>query len=305
MKPIDVAILTESRYLDPKEQNEYNTNVLWEDGLLRQALEKLELNVVRVDWADPDFDWNSTRCAVFRTTWDYFNRFKEFEAWLDKVEDQAMFLNSIKQVRWNMSKWYLKDLEDKGIKVVKSFFIRRWEQRTLRELFLDMDCDDAVLKPVVAGGGRHTYKINLQNVDEYEDIFKDLIIDEDMMLQPFQYSIEKKGEISLMVIGGEYTHAILKKAKPGDFRVQDDWGGTVHEYDASHIEMEMAEKVVKACDELPAYARVDLMWDNEGDLALSELELIEPELWFRDYPKAADKLARVIKKRIDETSFFY
>lgn len=305
MKPIDVAILTESRYLDPKEQNEYNTNVLWEDGLLRQALEKLELNVVRIDWADPDFDWNSTRCAVFRTTWDYFHRFKEFEAWLDKVEDQTMFLNSIKQVRWNMSKWYLNDLEEKGIKVVKSFFIRRWEQRTLRELFLDMDCDDAVLKPVVAGGGRHTYKINLQNVGEHEEIFKDLIIDEDMMLQPFQYSIDKKGEISLMVINGEFTHSILKKGKEGDFRVQDDFGGTVHEYEASHIEMEFAEKVVKACDELPAYARVDLMWDNEGDLALSELELIEPEMWFRENPKAADKLARVIRDRVFESSVFY
>lgn len=69
--------------------------------------------------------------------------------------------------------------------------------------------------------------------------------------------------------------------------------------------MEFAEKVVKACDPLPAYARVDIMWDNSGDFVLTELELIEPELWFREEMSAATKLARVIKKQIDESSEFY
>jgi hypothetical protein len=47
------------------------------------------------------------------------------------------------------------------------------------------------------------------------------------------------------------------------------------------------------------------MWDNSGDFVLSELELIEPELWFRENRLATDKLARVIKKRIHESSMFY
>ena len=51
-----------------------------------EALEKQGLTSVRVDWADPDVDWGSYRCAVFRTTWDYFERFKEFNAWLNRVE---------------------------------------------------------------------------------------------------------------------------------------------------------------------------------------------------------------------------
>ena len=305
MKPIDVAILTESRYVDPAEESEYITNVLWEDGLLRQALEDIGLTVVRIDWADTGFDWKSTRCAVFRTTWDYFNRFPEFDAWLSRVQNQTMFINSIQQVRWNMDKWYLNDLNEKGVRVVKSKFMERGDARMLRELFLELDCDDAVLKPTVAGASRHTYKFSLKDVDEYESVYYELISKEDMMLQPYQYSITKKGEISLIVIDGEFTHAVLKKAKPGDFRVQDDFGGTVHEYEPSHIEMELAENVVKACDPMPAYARVDLMWTNEGDLALSELELIEPELWFREYPAAARKLARAIKDRIDESSVFY
>lgn len=305
MKPIDVVILTESRYIEPTEDSEYVSNVLLEDNLLKNALEHLGLHVVRVDWADPNFDWNSTRCAVFRTTWDYFDRFPEFDAWLARVKNKTMFINSIDQVRWNLNKMYLHDLQDQGIKVVKTIFIEQRESRSLLELFLDLDCDDAVLKPMIAGAARHTYLINHKNVYEYNEIFRSLIKNEGMMLQPYQYSITTKGEISLIVIGGEFSHAILKKAKSGDFRVQDDYGGTVHAYEPGYLEIEFAEKVVKACEPIPAYARVDVMWDNSGDFVLSELELIEPELWFREHTKAAKKLARVIKKKIHESSIFY
>ena len=38
---------------------------------------------------------------------------------------------------------------------------------------------------------------------------------------------------------------------------------------------------------MPAYARVDVIWNNKSELVVSELELIEPELWFRLNPHAA------------------
>lgn len=305
MKPIDVAILTESRYLNPQNPNTYELNVLWEDDLLKKALERLDLTVVRIDWADTSFDWKSTRSAIFRTTWDYFDRIDEFNAFLARTENKTAFINSIAQVRWNMNKWYLQDLKDEGVKMVKTTYIQKGEQRSLRELLLDSDYGEAILKPVIAGAARHTYKIDLKTVSTYETVFSTLIAEEDLMLQPYQYSITKKGEISLIVIGGEFTHAILKKAKKGDFRVQDDFGGTVHPYEPSHIEIQFAEQVVRACKPIPAYARVDAMWDNEGDLAVSEVELIEPELWFREHKPAADKLARVVKNRIDQSADFY
>jgi len=305
VKSVDVAILTESRYVNPLDDSEYVMNILWEDNLLKSALEKLGLTVARIDWADSDFDWKSTRCAIFRTTWDYFDRFSEFDAWLSRVKDQTMFINSIEQVRWNLNKSYLNDLHEKGVKIVKTTFIEQRDSRTLNHLFLDLACDDAVLKPMIAGAARHTYLINHENIAEYEAIYRTLIAEEGMMLQPYQYSITTRGEISMMVIAGNFTHAILKKAKDGDFRVQDDFGGTVHDYEPGYIEIEFAEKVVKACDPIPTYARVDIMWDNSGEIVLSELELIEPELWFRENALAADKLAREVKKKIDESSVFY
>ena len=48
---------------------------------------------------------------------------------------------------------------------------------------------------------------------------------------------------------------------------------------------------IEKCPERTLYARVDIIYDNENKLALNELELIEPELWFREYPKSAEILA--------------
>lgn len=159
--------------------------------------------------------------------------------------------------------------------------------------------NETVLKPAISGAARHTYKLNLQNLHLYESVFKELIQKEAFMLQPFQNNIVKKGELSLIVIDGKFTHAVLKIAKKGDFRVQDDFGGTVHNYIPSPEEIDFAERAVKACEPPPIYARVDMFTDNDGHLAVSELELIEPELWFRNNPDAADKLAYAINKLIN------
>ena len=73
----DVALLTERRYAaDAAAAGDWDLgNILQEDGLLREALRRIGLSSVRIDWSRPDVDWSRYRCAVFRTTWDYFDRF--------------------------------------------------------------------------------------------------------------------------------------------------------------------------------------------------------------------------------------
>ena len=41
---------------------------------------------------------------------------------------------------------------------------------------------------------------------------------------------------------------------------------------------------------------MDIVYDNNNKPSLSELVLIKPELWFRNYPKAAELLAIEIEK---------
>ncbi|MBR9921573.1 MAG: hypothetical protein GYB31_12110 [Bacteroidetes bacterium] len=300
MKPI--AVLTESRYENPSNPDWYVANILKEDGLLVNALLARGVEAVRVDWARPGFDWSGVEAAVFRTTWDYFHRFEEFQSWLDKAGSQTIFINPLEQIRWNMDKYYLADLERAGVNVVPTHFMKAGEKHSLKSLHEKLGWEKTILKPAVSGAARHTYLLTAENRDKHEHIFQTLLENEAMLLQPFQEDIVKRGEVSLMVIGGQYTHSVLKVARKGDFRVQDDFGGTVHPYQPSREEMAFAEAAVKACNPMPLYARVDVLYANDGSLALGELELIEPELWFREYPPAADLLAEAILQTLSTNS---
>ena len=296
MKLIDVVVLTDARFVNPTEINDSNRTVLLEDDLVLKALEKQGLKTIKLSWDDPNFDWSTTKYALFRSTWDYFYRFDEFSIWLNKASQQTQFLNVESIIRWNIDKHYLQDLINKGIHCPPTEFIEIGEKITLADLYAKHHFNETVLKPAVSGTARHTYRLNPNNLAEHESIFKELILQETMLIQPFQHNIIEKGEISLVVIDGKFTHAVLKVAKVGDFRVQDNFGGTAHEYNPSGDEITFAEKAVNACHPKPIYARVDIFTDNGNQIALAELELIEPELWFRNNPNAADDLAKAIKK---------
>ena len=296
MQSYDVVLLTDSRFVDPVLPNWYAQQILDDDALLIQALEKHGRRVTRVDWADVHFDWECTRSAVFRTTWDYFHRFHDFSVWLDKVSAKTHLINGPSLIRWNWDKHYLQDLESKGIRIPETIFIERGDMVTLAELHLATGWDDTILKPAVSGGGRHTYRLNQATMASHEQVFHDLLENEAMLLQPFQSNILTKGELSLIVIDGVYSHAIIKRAKEGDYRVQDDFGGNAHPHDANTYEIAFAVHVVSVCDPKPVYARVDMIWDNDGLPSVSELELIEPELWLRYHPPAAVALADAIAK---------
>jgi glutathione synthase/RimK-type ligase-like ATP-grasp enzyme len=294
---MDVIILTDYRYLKDS-KDPYKHNVYYEDALVLNALQAEGLKTDRKAWDDPNFNWSTTKAIMFRTTWDYFDRFDEFSEWLSKVAEQTKLLNSERLIRWNIDKHYLRDLRIKNIHIPETLFIEIGTEITLKELHEQLGWQHTVLKPCVSGAARHTYKLHPENLKAHETLFAELIKKEAMMLQPFQHKIVSDGEVSMMVFYGQFTHAILKKAKAGDFRVQDDFGGSVQDYKPTEAEIAFAVKAVKACPELPLYARVDIFTDNNGTLALAELELIEPELWFRHHPKAANILAKATKEKL-------
>lgn len=294
----DVVVLTEDRYENPVEITPYVNNVILEDALLVNALTLQGLKVGRFSWSNNDINWNEVKSVVFRTTWDYFSRFKEFESWLVKISKHVKIFNDIDLINWNMDKNYLQTLKQKGVAIPPTYFINQGDTRTLKQITEGLPYTEYILKPNVSGAARHTYKLNNFNLDDHEDLFELLIGDESFMIQEFQYNILTKGEISLVIIDGKYTHAVLKQSLDDDFRVQDDFGGTVEVYEPNEEEITFAEKCIAVLDVQPLYARVDLMWDNNDKLVLSELEMIEPELWFRNCPEAAMRLAEAIKNKL-------
>ncbi len=290
----DIILLTEDKYINTQETDWYTLQVLTEDRLVLEALQKKGLKASIKSWSDPTFNWSQTKTVLFRTTWDYFHRYDEFSEWLKSTSSKTVLINPASLIQWNVDKHYLNDLKAEGINIVETIFIEPGASSTLKLLHEEHQLKESVLKPTVSGGGRHTYRLNPQNLEEHETIFQELIKLEAMMLQPFQNNIVSKGEVSHMVIGGKHTHSILKLAKEGDYRVQDDFGGTVHQYTPTPEEIKFAEKAAKACSPTPVYARVDVIWDNNNELAISEIELIEPEMWFRERPEAANVLANQI-----------
>ena len=290
----DVVILTDHRYVNPKKTDWYIDQVLLEDQLLQTALEEKGLRVIKKDWADKHFDWTTTKYAIFRTIWDYFERFEEFFSWLEQTKNKTTFINSTEIIKWNIDKHYLQDLAKNGVNIAPALFIEKGNIITLSQLFEKTNWSEAVIKPAISGAARHTYRITPNNYIEYEEIFQKLISEECMLFQEFLNKIIIQGEISLILIGGRFTHAVKKIAKKGDFRVQDDHGGTVEEYTANKQEIIFAEHCLKSSPFTPMYARVDIVYDNSNKLSLSELELIEPELWFRNNPTSANLLAQEI-----------
>jgi glutathione synthase/RimK-type ligase-like ATP-grasp enzyme len=278
----------------------YISNVILEDSLLQAALEKIGLRVARKSWDDVEFDWSSTKFALFRTTWDYFNRFAEFEIWLKKAAAQCTLIHDAELVYWNLDKHYLGDLKSQGINIAPTYFVEPGYADSLQNFIKDINFNEYILKPAIAGTARHTYKFKAEEANKHETIFAELLQNESLLVQEYQHQITTKGEISLVLFGGKFSHAVLKTAKPGDFRVQDDFGGTVHDYKPKPDEIAFAEKAIQACEPFkPIYARVDIFWDNQDQLCLAELEMIEPELWFRKDEHAAGRFAEVLKARMN------
>ena len=297
---IDIVILTDTNNLLQFDKNNQQQIGFIEDSLLQNALINRGLKVERIAWDDANFDWSSTKSIIFRSTWDYFHRFAEFSKWLDKVSKQTTLINSKNTIYWNIDKHYLLDLKNKGVHIASSHFIEKGSKSSLQELHKKLGWKETVLKPCVSGTARHTYKLNSSNLVEHEAIFKTLIANEAMILQPFQYDIVKTGEVSLMFFGEHYSHAVLKVAKENDFRVQSDFGGKAIKYEPSLEEIEFGRYVINSCSELPSYARVDIFYDNDNKIALSELELIEPELWYRLHPESAKVHAEQLDSLLKE-----
>ncbi|TVR59794.1 MAG: hypothetical protein EA422_14670 [Gemmatimonadales bacterium] len=296
-----MALLTDSRYVAPSAPpgDEYFGNILADDALLQAALDRLGLSSQRVDWADPAVDWTRFGCAVFRTTWDYFDRIGQFRTWLDSVEGATRLLNPASLVRWNMDKHYLGELAGKGVPVVPSRFVEAGDDTPLARLLEETGWTEAVIKPCISGAARLTFRVNRATAEEVDEHLKAARTTEAFLLQPFQESVLHSGEVTLVVMDGQVTHGVRKRARPGDFRVQDDHGGTVHPHTPSPREVEVALGAFAACPSPPAYGRVDLVGDNQGGLAVMELEIIEPELWLRFHPPAATAFAEAIARQVE------
>lgn len=265
-----------------------------DDELVYLPMRELGWNIDLVSWHRTGVEWGRYDAVLIRTTWDYHKNYEIFLETLNVISRSGTRLvNPFELVRWNIQKTYLRDLEWKGIRIVPAL----WPEKIDREhLYFAMDefgVQEIVVKPVISAGARNTFRIRYNDAEFVVEEAVNLLTDKECMIQPFMQNVITEGEYSVFYFDGGYSHAVLKTPKQYDFRVQEEHGGVIQSVVVPDpILLEHSQKVLDVLDQLPLYARVDWVRDQEGEYCLMELELIEPSLYFRTDPASPVRFAQ-------------
>lgn len=248
-------------------------------------------------WDDPDVDWTDFDAVLIRTTWDYQEKRDAFVAWAERLT--VPLFNPPGIVRWNTHKSYLRDLEAKGIPIVPTEWLDRGTSPDIASCCQRRGWRRAFLKPCVGATARETLRFDAGDTGA-EQHGRRLLANEDMMLQPYLSRVERDGELSAIFIDGEHTHSVRKVPVPGDYRVQDDFGAK--DYSVEFPDAALARRTIDAVGRHLLYARADFLIDDDDGLRLTELELVEPSLFFRHGRHAAERLAEAIASMVSDAS---
>jgi glutathione synthase/RimK-type ligase-like ATP-grasp enzyme len=272
-----------------------------DDQLLPPALATLGILGEPVVWSKPTVKWDDFDAVVIRSCWDYHVRFTEFLAWLGVLEASGVAVwNSPKLVRWNAEKRYLLDLAQRGVATIPTMIVPRGRTRDVESLAVAEGWNHFVLKPTVSASGYETHLLRTPLDEHSHALVAQVTSLGDALLQPFVEEVSRNGEYSFTFIDGEFSHAALKRATDGEFRVQTEHGGSVESVDATTSLVEQAKHVLRALPETPLYARVDGVARDDAFL-LMELELIEPNLFLAEGKDAPERLAKAIVRRLSRS----
>ncbi|MCR9287161.1 MAG: hypothetical protein NXI23_07180 [Bacteroidetes bacterium] len=269
----------------------------YDDRYLIVPFQKEGIEIVPVVW-DGDNSFSDLDLLVFRSAWDYHFKMEQFENWLEEInKENIKIFNPISVIQGNYDKFYLKGLAEKGLPIIPTSFVENTESLNLKTLLEKNNWEKAVIKPAVSMSAYQTFSFDQSNSEVLQKELKNTFGAGRVIIQEFAQEIVEEGEWSLIFFDKHYCTAILKKPKKGDFRVQGELGGTAQIAQPSERVIWQAQRILFSFEEPLLYARVDGII-REGNFYLMELELIDPELFFRVSPKAITSFLAGIKKRI-------
>lgn len=268
-------------------EHDYQVNAIKPELASRGA------ELFEASWNDPAVDWASFDAAIIGTTWDYWDHHEAFLATLEQIEAAGTPLfNSSETVRWNSRKTYLKDLKQRGALTIPTLWLNTPKADELAKVFDELNSDDVVIKRQVGAGAQGQLRVKRgETLSDYAY---------DAMIQPFLPTIQSEGEYSFIMIDGELSHCLVKRAKQGDYRIQSMYGGVETPVEPTPEDLKAARDVIATLDETPLYARVDMVRGDDGRLLLMELEMIEPYLYPEQGPKLGPLFAEALMKRLSK-----
>jgi hypothetical protein len=263
----------------------------WRDVFAEEAavLERAGLAVEGRAWTQSD-DFHAFDLVLPLLTWGYC---RAAPAWQAAVADWAArgvrLQNPAAVLAWNVDKTYLGRIAARGAPVVPTRYVDRVSEAELAEAAAAFGTEALIAKPQISASAWQTIRWS-------PGASLDGGPDGPAMIQPFLPAILDEGEISLVYIGGAYSHALRKRPRPGDFRVQPEHDGIITAHDASADERAAAEAILAAVEEPLLYARIDMTRDRAGAPQLMELELVEPDLYFEHDPARGAAFAAAVAK---------
>ncbi len=268
-----------------------------DDRGLIAALDRVGITAEPAVWSR-DREWELFDAVVVRSCWDYHRRPGEFLLWIQRLADHGIrTLNSSSLISWNADKRYLLELSGAGVTTVPTVVISQGTPDDVAAACRERDWTRFVVKPVVSASGYETHALTLPlDAEARRDVARATALG-DVLVQPFVDEIARDGEYSFIFIDGEFSHAAIKRAADGEFRVQTEYGGSVESIEPPLDFTEQAARALTVLPERPLYARVDGA-ARGATFLLTELELIEPNLFLENAPGATDRLARAIADRL-------
>ncbi len=265
-------------------------------GALRAGLDGSGIAVTDRDWRAPIGDFADDRLVLIGTAWDYVDAPDAFHAQLGALAAAGKIVcNPPAMLRWNSDKHYLAELERAGAPSIPTLWHDDPDAAAIKAAFDTLGTDRLVVKRRVGAGaiGQHSFTRDAPPPDGWH-------MGAAAMIQPFLPAIVEEGEFSLIYVDGQYSHALIKRAAAGDYRIQSLYGGREERFDPAPEDRARAEAVLALLpfDEAPLYARIDMVRGADGALALIEAELIEPYLYPLQDERFGKRLADAVLRRL-------
>ena len=265
--------------------------------LLLAALERAGVQAELLPWDDPRADPAPFDLCVLRSCWNYHEDPQAFLDWIDAAAEVTRVANSADVAHWNIHKRYLRKLENAGVPIIPTVWFEQGGDVNLAETMTSHAWDDVVLKPAISAASFRTSRFQAADVDRGQAFLEGLVRDGDAMAQLYMPAFEHPGELALVWIDGQLTHAVVKQP-----RFADDDEQVSDAVPGSDEERAIADRALAVVDRDLMYARVDVVHHHDGHLVISELELLEPSLFLLQHPDALERLVTAIVRTCESVA---
>lgn len=260
-----------------------------DESLLMSAFSDAGIEAELVAWDNQAGDWTRFDLAVIRSTWNYPEVPTQFKGWILETKGICQILNPPHVLMANIDKHYLADLQANGVETVPTVYPNL--SRTVGD-WIGAYESSIVIKPTISAGSWLTEKFTTSQFDQAAEFLESHWHERDMMIQPYLDSVESGGEVAWIWIDGKVTHGVRKAP-----RFSSGFESVSQALEPSAADCELVEQVIAQVDADLLYARIDLMRSGDQWL-LSELELIEPSLFFLQHRPALDRFVHAVSRRL-------